>query len=55
MVEWGRLAGLMVDSDVVVGEVLDEESWSCATAWGVAEEADLHWTPYLRGDATSES
>ncbi len=25
MVDWGRLAGLAADSDVVVGEVLDEE------------------------------
>ena len=46
VVEWGRLAALATDSDVVVGEVLDEELIVCRGLAGVAEEPDPHWTPY---------
>ncbi len=47
VVEWGRLGGLAASSDVVVGEVLDEELVLCRGLAGLPEEPDPHWTPYL--------
>ena len=46
-VDWGRLAALAAGSDVVVGEVLDEELVLCRGLAGFPEEPDPHWTPYL--------
>ena len=46
-VDWGRLAAFAAGSDVVVGEVLDEELVLCRGLAGFPEEPDPHWTPYL--------
>lgn len=46
VVEWGRLPALVAGSDVVVGEVLDEELILCRELAGLPDTPDSHWTPY---------
>lgn len=47
LVRLDRLAALTASSDVVVGEVLDEELVLCRGLAGWPEEPDPHWAPYL--------
>lgn len=44
--DWDRLGSLTADSDVFVGELVDEELQLCRSFAGLPSEADPYWTPH---------